>query len=182
MGQAVDTVLVIALTFGGIYPVRTLLNIMATGYCDCWHGFTFNPGLRRLSDYQRLGASYEKQPRTMFVVAKTPTAALPFEVEASAFYYREGYRAMILDEGGYVRHTGEDRTQAHTGAIYVEVGGKSASSARDAQYFLRWIDRLEAKLNERSRIPSPGPGPSSEWKFSSRSAPSCTASQQSWLA
>jgi len=32
VGQAVDTVLVIALTFGGVYPVRTLLNIMATGY------------------------------------------------------------------------------------------------------------------------------------------------------
>ena len=30
VGQAVDTILVIALTFGGIYPVRTLLNIMAT--------------------------------------------------------------------------------------------------------------------------------------------------------
>jgi len=90
-------------------------GIMATGYCDCWHGFTFNPGLRRLSDYQRLGASYEKQPRTMFVVAKTPTAALPFEVEASAFYHREGYRAMILDEGGYVRHIGEDRHVRHAG-------------------------------------------------------------------
>jgi uncharacterized integral membrane protein (TIGR00697 family) len=32
VGQAVDTVLVISLTFGGIYPVRTLLNIMLTGY------------------------------------------------------------------------------------------------------------------------------------------------------
>ncbi len=32
IGQAVDTVLVIALTFGGIYPVHTLLNIIATGY------------------------------------------------------------------------------------------------------------------------------------------------------
>ncbi|MES2472602.1 MAG: glycosyltransferase, partial [Pseudomonadota bacterium] len=73
-------------------------GVMATGYCDCWHGFTFNPGLRRLSDYQLLGGSYEKQPRTMYVVAKTPTAALPFEVEASAFYHRLGYRAMILDE------------------------------------------------------------------------------------
>ena len=71
-------------------------GVMATGYCDCWHGFTFNPGLRRLSDYRRLGASYENQPRTMYVVAKTPTAALPFEVEASAFYHRLGYRAVIL--------------------------------------------------------------------------------------
>jgi hypothetical protein len=90
-------------------------GVMATGYCDCWHGFTFNPGLRRLSDYQRLGGSYEKQPRTMYVIAKTPTAALPFEVEASAFYHRHGYRAMILDEGGYVRHIGEDRHVRHAG-------------------------------------------------------------------
>jgi hypothetical protein len=90
-------------------------GIMATGYCDCWHGFTFNPGLRRLSDYQRLGASYEKQPRTMYVIAKRATAALPFEVEASAFYHRLGYRAMILDEAGYVRHIGEDRHVVHSG-------------------------------------------------------------------
>ena len=32
VGQAVDTVLVITLTFAGVYPWRTLLNIMATGY------------------------------------------------------------------------------------------------------------------------------------------------------
>ncbi len=32
VGQLVDTVLVISLTFGGIYPLRTLLNIIATGY------------------------------------------------------------------------------------------------------------------------------------------------------
>jgi hypothetical protein len=32
VGQAVDTVLVITLTFGGIYSFRILLNIMATGY------------------------------------------------------------------------------------------------------------------------------------------------------
>ncbi len=32
VGQAVDTVLVITLTFAGAYPVRTLLNIIVTGY------------------------------------------------------------------------------------------------------------------------------------------------------
>jgi uncharacterized PurR-regulated membrane protein YhhQ (DUF165 family) len=32
VGQAVDTVLVITLTFGGRYPVRTLGNIIVTGY------------------------------------------------------------------------------------------------------------------------------------------------------
>jgi uncharacterized integral membrane protein (TIGR00697 family) len=32
VGQAVDTVLVTVLTFAGIYPMHTLLNIIATGY------------------------------------------------------------------------------------------------------------------------------------------------------
>jgi queuosine precursor transporter len=32
VGQAVDTILVITLTFGGVYPVGILLNTMATGY------------------------------------------------------------------------------------------------------------------------------------------------------
>ena len=32
VGQAVDTVLVVALTFGGIYSARILLNIIVTGY------------------------------------------------------------------------------------------------------------------------------------------------------
>jgi hypothetical protein len=32
VGQGVDTILVITLTFGGIYPVRTLINIILTGY------------------------------------------------------------------------------------------------------------------------------------------------------
>jgi hypothetical protein len=88
-------------------------GIMATGYSDCWHGFTFNPGLRRLSDYRLLGASYERQPRTMYVKPVKATAALPYEVEASAFYHRLGYKAAILDEGGYVRHIGEERHVSH---------------------------------------------------------------------
>ena len=33
VGQAVDTSLVIVLTFGGVVPVRTLANMIATGYC-----------------------------------------------------------------------------------------------------------------------------------------------------
>jgi queuosine precursor transporter len=32
VGQGVDTVLVITLTFGGIYPARVLVNIILTGY------------------------------------------------------------------------------------------------------------------------------------------------------
>jgi len=88
-------------------------GVVAYDYCDIWHGFTFNPGLRRLSDYRLLGASYEKQKRTLYLVAKTPTAALPYEAEASAFYRRLGYQAVILDEGGYIRHIGGERHVTH---------------------------------------------------------------------
>ena len=28
-------------------------GVLSTGFATYWHGFTFNPGLRRLSDYQR---------------------------------------------------------------------------------------------------------------------------------
>jgi uncharacterized integral membrane protein (TIGR00697 family) len=33
VGQAVDTFLVIVLTFAGTVPVRTLANMIVTGYC-----------------------------------------------------------------------------------------------------------------------------------------------------
>ena len=32
VGQAVDTILVITLTFGGVYPARVLVNVIITGY------------------------------------------------------------------------------------------------------------------------------------------------------
>jgi hypothetical protein len=62
-----------------------------------------------------------------------------------------------IEKSGWLsfRAYGEDQSQAHTGPIYVEVAGKRASSRKDAEYFLQWIDRLEAKLTQRDRIPSP---------------------------
>ena len=88
-------------------------GVMAYDFCGCWHGFTFTPALRRLSDYRLIAGGFHKLPRTMYVVAKKDAAGLPYEVEASAFYRRHGYRAMILDEGGYVRHIGGDRHVIH---------------------------------------------------------------------
>lgn len=57
-----------------------------------WQGFSFNPGLRRLVDYQRMG-SY---------------ASSGGEEKAVAHWYADhGYRAVIL-EGDAVAHTGWD--------------------------------------------------------------------------
>jgi len=46
------------------------------------------------------------------------------------------------------------RLQAHSSPIYVEVAGQPAHSKADAEYFLAWIDRLEAQLKKRDRVPS----------------------------
>jgi len=66
-------------------------------------------------------------------------------------------QSVRIEKSGWLsfRAYGDDQGQAHTGAIYVEVAGKPAASKKDAEYFLQWIDRLEAKLRERNRLPSP---------------------------
>lgn len=43
--------------------------------------------------------------------------------------------------------------QAHAAPIYVKIAGRPAGSRADAEYFLKWIDRLEAQLRERDRFP-----------------------------
>ncbi|MEO8428978.1 MAG: hypothetical protein ABI651_17930, partial [Verrucomicrobiota bacterium] len=43
---------------------------------------------------------------------------------------------------------------AHTSPIYVEVKGQPLNAADDARFFLAWIDRLEAALRKRNRIPT----------------------------
>jgi hypothetical protein len=61
-------------------------------------------------------------------------------------------------KGGWVgvRLYGSGRPQAHSSPVYVEVAGKPAGSKADAEYFLAWIDRLEAQLKKRDRVPSDG--------------------------
>ena len=46
------------------------------------------------------------------------------------------------------------RLQAHSSPIYVEFAGQPASSKTDAEYVLTWIDRLEAQLKKRDRLPN----------------------------
>ncbi|MEW5975729.1 MAG: CehA/McbA family metallohydrolase [Acidobacteriota bacterium] len=62
-----------------------------------------------------------------------------------------------LERSGWLSFRAYDRDQhqAHTSPIYVEIAGAPTVSEADALYFLSWIDRLEAKLNERGRVPSP---------------------------
>lgn len=71
-------------------------GLLQLSYCNCWHGFTWNPGLRRLSDYQLHGSFSEH---------------VPGERMASVWYMMKGFRAAISSVSeGFVRHIGWDRS------------------------------------------------------------------------
>src|SRR5262249_18410278 len=72
-------------------------------------------------------------------------------------------RSISVDHSGWIalRAAGPavpevkgDLVYAHTSPVYV-ITDKLAGSVGDAQYFLAWIDRLWATVEERDRIPSP---------------------------
>jgi hypothetical protein len=83
-----------------------------TNFRNVWHGFTFNPGLRRLADYKRIG-SFSNQPVTVHVPHRTPTKGLQMELKASQFYFKLGFRSVILDKTGFVKHIGWERHVSH---------------------------------------------------------------------
>ena len=79
------------------FPFPTL----ATDYH--WRGFSWNPGLRRLSDYQWLGSYASRRQSTNAATERW----------IGQLYCEQGFHAAILPEpGGYVRHLGHGRSVA----------------------------------------------------------------------
>ena len=86
-------------------PYRLVARDYDAGKWGVWHGFSWNPGLRRRRDYQLLGSFGSLDPSGK---------KLPWEIEreASLFYRKHDFVAAILAEDcgpGYVRHLGDDR-------------------------------------------------------------------------
>jgi hypothetical protein len=76
-----------------------------SGYLGRWHGFSFNPGLRRTRDYDRLG-------KFAWHVQHDPADPDTSEWQISALYKELGLYAVILSDNGgkgYVRHLGFGR-------------------------------------------------------------------------
>lgn len=71
------------------------------GHNGRWHGFTFNPTLKRMSDYHRI-RSYGA------VQAWTPRDPGYAESMIGQRYHELGYHATIAEKG-YVKHIGEGR-------------------------------------------------------------------------
>ena len=78
----------------------TKYHVLKTGYMGKWHGFSFNPGLRRLSDYQKLfpnGFASE--------IPWNPKNPLESEILVGRKFFKNGFRAATLLDG-YCRHIG----------------------------------------------------------------------------
>lgn len=74
-------------------------RLMATHYLEKWHGFGFNPGLRRVDDYKKIGP-YSK-------IAPNENTGMR-ECYVAQEYFKAGFRAATLLEG-YTYHTGGGR-------------------------------------------------------------------------
>jgi len=68
-------------------------------------------------------------------------------------FERSGWLALRTSGANHADNPGGP-AYAHTSAIYVEVAGRPQEARADAQYFVKWIDRLEIALRERNRFPS----------------------------
>lgn len=80
---------------------------MALSFRDTWHGFSFNPGLRRMRDYVAIGG-YGHFAKFEF---NKPLSA---EKVINKMYHKRGFYAAILaEEEGFVRHIGKAE---HVGA------------------------------------------------------------------
>lgn len=80
---------------------------MALNFRDTWHGFSFNPGLRRMRDYVAIGG-YGHFAKFEF---NKPLLA---EKAINKIYHKRGFYAAILaEEEGFVRHIGKAE---HVGA------------------------------------------------------------------
>lgn len=84
---------------------------LCLGYRGKWHGFTFNPGLRRIRDYRRLAPFTGLQCREF----DPPKRRKPHqyrlgEADISIYYRDLGYTAAISHQSeGYVRHLGDEQ-------------------------------------------------------------------------
>ena len=80
-------------------------HYMQTGFRMFWHGFTFNPGLRRTVDCMKLHPY-----AALKVLVKSDRKSTIGEIDLSVYYHHLGYRAaMTTVNTGFVKHIGRGR-------------------------------------------------------------------------
>lgn len=82
---------------------KTRYQMMSSDYQGQWSGHSFNPGLRRLSDYQNLFPNGYAGVTTFNI--KEPWKS---EIEVGQVYKKAGFKAATLMQG-FVKHLGNGR-------------------------------------------------------------------------
>mgnify|MGYP001134068483 CR=1 FL=1 len=80
-----------------------------------------------------------------------PGGANPRPVDRSGWI---AVRASGPGANGWM--SGSSGIVAHANPVWLEVKGRAMDARADAEYFLSWIDRLEADLVKRDRLPTGG--------------------------
>jgi hypothetical protein len=73
-------------------------------------------------------------------------------IDQTVLLNRSGWLSFRATGPGHANHPAGS-LDAHTSPIYVTVAGKPTTSKEDAEYFLKWIDRLSLTIRNRERIP-----------------------------
>jgi hypothetical protein len=89
------------------------------------------------------------------IVAKEPgeQPAKDAWIDQSIPLDRSGWLALRATGRAHEDHPGSE-LYAHTSPVYIQIKDKPASASNDAKFFLAWIDRLQAAVRERDRIPN----------------------------
>lgn len=91
-----------------ITPSGIKYKLLKLNYLGKWHGFSFNPGLKRIKDYVPYDTitSYE---------GKGNSGA---EQEIGEYYYKKGFRGAIITGVGFVKHIGWGNTTRQRAMIW----------------------------------------------------------------
>ena len=89
----------------------------------------------------------------VIAAAKIDDAALNVQIDESVSIPRSGWIALRA-AGPPHPDQPSGTVFGHTSAVYVEVKNKPISAQEDAEYFIKWIDRLRTDVRRRNRIPS----------------------------
>ncbi len=81
--------------------------LMKTGYLENWHGFVFNPSLKRMSDLRK----FSPFSKLEVLIPKGKKRQLFIgEEDLSVYFFNAGYRGSITDRtAGFVKHIGQNR-------------------------------------------------------------------------
>jgi hypothetical protein len=73
-------------------------------------------------------------------------------IESPVKIPRSGWISLRAQGPSHPDHTG-GLLEAHTSPVYITVADRPAVSREDAEYFLKWIERLSLFLRQRERVP-----------------------------